>query len=235
MKFSDLQRYFSSARINRYLAAVSNSKTRAAKLYKANLLVSQAFHPLLGVVEVVLRNRLNDVLTSHFMDQDWIVNQKAGFMSDISLTYLDKRTGRQVVNDFLKSEITRAENRLKRIGVPLTSGKIIAEQTFGFWTELFEVYHYRLLKGVPIKIFQSLPSGYGRKEIHAELESIRRFRNRINHNEPVCFKANTIDLSEARAAYSAIQDILRRVDPVLLRYTHSLDKVQKAIDRAAKV
>jgi hypothetical protein len=38
----------------------------------------------------------------------------------------------------------------------VTSGKIIAEQTLGFWTDLFEVHHYRLLKGKPIQIFNLL-------------------------------------------------------------------------------
>jgi hypothetical protein len=76
MKFRDFKRFFSEARVNRYLIATSNSNSKAVKLYKANLKVSQAFHPLLGVFEVVLRNRLNDILTSHFMDSNWIINQK---------------------------------------------------------------------------------------------------------------------------------------------------------------
>lgn len=64
MKFRDFRQYFSAARINRYLLATGNSTGRAAKLYKANLKTSQAFHPLLGVFEVIFRNRLNDILTA---------------------------------------------------------------------------------------------------------------------------------------------------------------------------
>lgn len=93
MNFRDFRQYFSAARTSRYLHATGNSTSKAVKLYKANLKISQAFHPLLGVFEVVFRNRLNDILTSHFTDADWIINQKTGFMSDHSLRYIYKRTG----------------------------------------------------------------------------------------------------------------------------------------------
>lgn len=161
MKFSDFTQYFSAARVNRYLIATGNSKGKTVRLYKINLKTSQAFHPLLGIFEVILRNRLNDILTSHFSDPDWIINQKAGFMSDSSLRYTYKRTGNLKSNDFLKREINKAEKRLKKSNTPIASGKIIAEHTLGFWTDLFEVHHYRLLKGKPIQIFHSLPAGHG--------------------------------------------------------------------------
>ena len=75
-------------------------------------------------------------------------------------------------NDFLKSEIQKIEKRLRKNGTPITSGKVTAEQILGFWTDLFEVHHYKLLKGKPIKIFVSLSSGFGRKEVNDELEKV---------------------------------------------------------------
>ncbi|MBL7904938.1 MAG: hypothetical protein JNL22_07940 [Bacteroidales bacterium] len=125
MKYKDFRQYFSAARIDRYLIATAYSKRKAIRLYKANLKTSQAFHPLLGVFEVVLRNRLNDILISHFSDPDWIINQKTGFMSDPSLRFTYKRTGRQKINDFLKREIHKAEKRLRKTHAPITSGKSI--------------------------------------------------------------------------------------------------------------
>ena len=85
MKFTDFRQLFSSARINRYLVATNNSKTKTVKLYKANIKITQTFNPLMGVLEVVLRNRINDTLTVHFTDPDWIINQKTGFMVHPSL------------------------------------------------------------------------------------------------------------------------------------------------------
>ena len=100
MRFRDFELYFSASRVNRYLTATGNSAEKAVKLYKANLKVSQAFHPLLGIFEVVLRNRLNDTLTSYFNDPNWIINQKTGFMSDPTLQFTYKRTGQVKINDF---------------------------------------------------------------------------------------------------------------------------------------
>lgn len=235
MKFNDFRQYFSAARVNRYLLAADNNKSRAVKLYKANLKTSQAFHPLLGIFEVVLRNRLNDILAAHFADPDWIINQKTGFMSDPSLRFIYKRTGKQKTNDYLKREINKAEKRLQKTRTTITSGKIIAEQTLGFWTDLFEVHHYRLLKGKPIQIFNSLPAGYGRKEVNDELDKVRRFRNRMNHNEPICFDGNTIDFTDTLEVHQSIINVLTWIDPEIIKFISDIDQVKKTIVKAEKI
>jgi Abi-like protein len=235
MKFRDFRQYFSSARVNRYLTATANSSKRAVKLYKANLKVSQSFHPILGVLEVVLRNRINDILTSHFTDPDWIINQKTGFMVDPSLTYIHKRSGQQKTNDFLLREVKKAEKRLRNSGTPITSGKVIAEQTLGFWTDLFEAHNYRILRGKQIQIFNHLPTGHGRKEVNEELDKVRRFRNRINHNEPICFNGNNIDFSQALEVYQSIKNTLSWIDPELVKLINDIDKVNSSINKALRI
>jgi hypothetical protein len=235
MKFNDFRQYFSAARVNRYLLAADNNKSRAVKLYKANLKTSQAFHPLLGIFEVVLRNRLNDILAAHFADPDWIINQKTGFMSDPSLRFTYKRTGKQKTNDYLKREINKAEKRLQKTRTTITSGKIIAEQTLGFWTDLFEVHHYRLLKGKPIQIFNSLQAGYGRKEVNDELDKVRRFRNRLNHNEPICFDGSTIDFTDTLEVHQSIINVLTWIDPEIIKLISDIDQVKKTIVKAEKI
>jgi hypothetical protein len=235
VEFENFQTYFSSARVNRYLSATNNSKNRAISLYKANLMISQAFYPLIGILEVILRNRLNDILADYFTDSDWIINQKEGFMSDFTLSYTYKRTGARKLNDFLKSEIIRVENRLQKSGVLITSGKIIAEQTFGFWTNFFEVHHYRLLKGRPIKIFKYLPPNYGRKKIIDDLNKVRKFRNRIYHNEPICFDGEKINFLNTRDVYKSLKNLLQWIDPTIITLLKELDKVLETIEMAESI
>ncbi|GAA3930250.1 hypothetical protein GO495_07380 [Chitinophaga oryziterrae] len=91
MRFNKLSLYLSAQRIDRYLAATENNKHKAIRLYKANLKIAQAFHPLLGIMEVTLRNRINTILTNHFTDPNGIINQKSGFMSAPALTSIDRR------------------------------------------------------------------------------------------------------------------------------------------------
>lgn len=69
-------KYLSRPRYNRYLNATTNNKNRAKRLYNANIRLAQAMHPILTQLEVVLRNSLNLQLSSHFVDNDWIINQK---------------------------------------------------------------------------------------------------------------------------------------------------------------
>lgn len=235
MKFEKVRLYLSSQRIDGYLIATGNGKTRAVRLYKANLKIAQSFHPVLGALEVALRNRINVVIGSHFSDPDWIINQKTGFMIDPSLTHIDRRTGRRVVNDFLKSSVEKSERRFRRLRVPITTGKIIADQALGFWTDLFEVHHYRLLLGRPIQIFNHLPSGHGRSEVCDRLNKIRQFRNRINHNEPVCFNGVRVDFRYVETVYDAIVDILTWIDPELLKWIKDIDSVRTRIANAKTI
>lgn len=149
--------------------------------------------------------------------------------------YFNKRKGKSVTNNFLFKEVERAEKRLRNTGTTITTGKIIAEQTMAFWSDLFSVHHYKLLKGKPIQIFMSLPTNHGRKEVNDELDKIRRFRNRINNNEPICFNGILIDFTEALNVHQSILKILEWIDPEIVKFVKDLDRIKKVIDSARKI
>lgn len=235
MNFNEFVMCFSQPRVDRYHIATGGLEDKTIQLYKLNLNISKSFHPLIGVLEVALRNKLNETIANHFADSNWILNQRNGFMIDPSLTFTYKKTGRTKTNRFFLNEVNRAEKRLQKSGTSVTSGKIISEQTLGFWTDFFEVHHYKLLQGIPIKVFSSLPSGYGRKQVNDELNKVRRFRNRINHNEPICFSGNTLDFTETLAVYKSILTLLEWLDPKLLLFISDFDDVSKKINSATTI
>lgn len=117
-------KYLSRPRYNRYLSATGNDKNRAKRLYNGNIRLTQAIHPLLTQFEVVLRNSLNLQLIVYFGNTNWIITEKDGFMKNASL---------RQSNYFLRRSVTKAENRLNRRGIPVTGGKVISDQNFGFW------------------------------------------------------------------------------------------------------
>lgn len=235
MKFKLFVKYYSYSRVSKYHKATSRNKAKTMMLYNGNLKISQAFYPLLGVLEVILRNRIHREIAFMYCDKNWIINQKAGFMSDKSLTKTDKRTGKLITNDYLLKEVTSAEKKLKKRGAgSILAGQIIAEQTLGFWTCFFDPPYYKILKGVPTKVFKHLPPGYGRKDISNILFDIREFRNRIFHNEPICFVNNKIDFSYAKDIYASIINILTWIDPQIPISLHELDRVLKVIDDEEK-
>ena len=235
MNYKTFQLYFSNPRVNRYYYAANSSKRKTISLYKQNLLIAQAIHPVIGIFEVVLRNSIDAALCKHFQDENWIINQKDGFMSDSHLLFMGKQSQEFKRNDFLKREVIKAEQKLKLkyLKIPsiyVTPGNIIAEQSFSFWTNFFEAHHFKILKGKPIQIFRDLPQGIGRKEIFQKLNSIRQFRNRINHNEPICFVDNKFSYSEIQAIHQSIYELLRYIDDRLIDFLESIDNTEETLN-----
>jgi hypothetical protein len=218
MKIIIRNKYLSRQRFSRYLLAAGNNNNRARRLYAANIQLAQVFHPILSQFEVVFRNSLNTVLTTHFADPDWIINQKTGFMRHPSLASS---------HYFLKTSIQKSENSLTRKEMPITAGKIISDQTFGFWLAFFVPYNYALVAGQPIYVFPYKPASQNRASIHRKLEDIKNFRNRMNHCEPLCFSANHIDCTPALNIRWTLYELISWMEPELISYFQSIDSVFK--------
>ena len=224
--YTEIEKHFSAQRLNKYRFPSNNNKTKTLKLYKANLLVSRSFYPLLSVFEIVTRNSIYNVLASYFNDTDWIINQQNGFMSDNSL-----RRG----SFYLRTEVARCIQKLTQNQSTITSGKVIAEQTFGFWTSLLEPYHFRLIRGKTLDAFPNRLRGYGRSDVLKSLKKIQKFRNRIYHNEPICFVNNQIDFSQALEIHQEILEVIAWIDTTIINWTKDLDDVLKEIQQAQQI
>ncbi|MEQ9378199.1 MAG: hypothetical protein RIG68_23615 [Imperialibacter sp.] len=220
MDYNKLEYFTSQPRMQRFLAAVGNSKTKAQRLYKINLRVSQAFYPILNLFEIFLRNSINNQISSHFANPNWVISEKHGFMSDNSLT---------PSQFYLKNSITKAERTIKRKGGTISSGKVIAEQSFGFWTSLFEPHHYRLIGGVVIHCFSNKPNSINRSHISQKLNRIREFRNRVYHNEPICFTGNMVDFDGAKHIRDEVFEMLKWIDTDLATYVEQFDALDSKI------
>lgn len=221
MNYRKFIRFYSYQRINKYFRAVGKNKQRAMELYQANLELAQAFHPLLGSFEVILRNQLHYALAAHFNDKEWIINQKNGFMQD-------RRLGSKY---WMKGEVTKAEKKLTDNGIAITHGRIIAEQNLGFWNSMFEKKPYAVLSGIPLSIFKNKPANIDRTDINKRIIEIREFRNRINHNEPICFVNGRKNLSYASEMHDKIMELLNWIDEDL---PDSLSTIDKVVDTIAK-
>lgn len=203
------------------MQATSNSKTRAQKLYRINLRVSQSFYPILNLFEIFLRNSINHNISSYFTNPNWVITEKHGFMSDPSLNRSRYK---------MRSSVQYAERIIRQRGATITAGKVIAEQTFGFWTSLFDTHHYRLIGGCVIHCFPNKPLQANRNVINQTLHRIREFRNRIYHNEPVCFNSNNqIDFNEAVDIKNSIYDLLEWMDSDLVDYVEYFDNIDSKI------
>ena len=112
----------------------------------------------------------------------------------------------------------------------VTAGRVIAELNLGFWNSLYETHHYALLQGVPCTIFRGLPTGYGRKEINTIIQNIRIMRNRVSHNEPLCFDSRQFDMTYVKQMYVLISDFFTWINPNII-----LDNVQAEIAKTEAI
>jgi hypothetical protein len=166
-----LEKIFSVERVYKYFDAYPQNETKAILHYQCNIEISEAFYPCLSTCEVALRNAINRELTNKFKTREWYFH----FPTTFGLSKL--------MNDIVK-----AQNQIAGRKETVTPPKVIAELTLGFWVTLFNIEFEMVLWKDLRKAFPFMPKNIRqRKNVSAPLNNIRKFRNRIFHNEPVCW------------------------------------------------
>jgi len=206
--------------MERFLGACGGSQQKALELYRYNLAISKAFYPVLNLFELFLRNNVNTVMTDYFGDSEWVIKQKTGFMNDPRLSS---------TRFFLRESVLKAEPRLKRRGLELTSQNILPELAFGFWCSLFEHVYNPFLKGSVMRCFSRRPAYADRESVARTLIEIRDFRNKIYHNEPICLNSRGLSLCRAERVHSGITRLLEWMDGELREYVQYHDEVLERI------
>jgi len=204
MNYDKLNYYLSNSRFGRFVGASGGNEQLGWQAYALNLRVSRTFYPRLHLFEVFLRNAIHRKLATHFSDPDWILNEVRDFMADPSLG---------ASKYFLRTETERAIQRTRKSGS--TTGKVIAELNFGYWTALFLPHHYQLLKGCILGCFPCKPTHINRRDISVRLDAVRDFRNRVYHNEPICFVHHVLDYKPAQEIETLIEQLCDWMDPDL--------------------
>lgn len=190
MNYSEYEKAFSQARLNKYLVACGGNTSKALTLYRHNVKLCQKFYGILNIFEVVLRNAINTHYQSIFNDTNWVENQI--------------QPGGMIENAPQKDEVLRIIATLRRSG-RYTNDRIVSSVSFGFWTHLFTRQPFRLGGQNLLRIFPNRAAGLGQRAVFNELQEIKTFRNRIAHHEAICFDDNgNIDLSRTQSKYALI-------------------------------
>ncbi|MBA4607741.1 hypothetical protein H1W00_04555 [Aeromicrobium sp. Marseille-Q0843] len=170
-------------RLSSYLA-VTPDLGEAIRLYEWNVEASASLMATTGMVEVIVRNALDERLA------EWAAARGKGPWFD--LAPLDQRGRRDIVK--------ARERASKRGREPVVHGKVVAELSFGFWRYLVaRRYHASLW--VPA-LHRAFPQGHAdlrerRRQVEDRLTSLTIVRNRAAHHEPI-HRRNL--LSDLRAA-----------------------------------
>lgn len=120
-----LEKHCSTERLGRYLSKAAEDKVAAEFLYAANHRLSESLFPMLSILEVSLRNCVNDSLREKYSRSDWW----------ISLT--DEHFFRPSLE-----KIARAKKKIYMRGkapseARVKADQVVAEVSFNFWSDLF--------------------------------------------------------------------------------------------------
>ena len=163
----NIAKRLSSERMSSYLVASSGNLSKALELYKWNIALSGALFEAIAIVEVVVRNEIDNNLHSWAkpFGKDWM---------DIV-----------PVDDKATTDIARARSRNTR---DLSHGKVLAELNFGFWRYLVAIRYLHTI-WIPIMndAFPNLKGhpGERREKVERAIERLWFLRNRIGHHEPI--------------------------------------------------
>ena len=207
MTETQLKYFLSSPRFNVYFATTNNDFDKAYKLYRSNIELSEAFYPILSVLEISLRNSINETLKIYFNDPYW-------FKNSLPIEFLP----------FVSEAIKKLTAQRKII----TADRIIAELNFGFWNRLFNRNYTELLWKPLRLIFKNTPKQLRRRDTIADsLYRVRTLRNRIYHYEPI-FR----NLHDIEKQYNDMIIFLTWLDKDLPNLLSDLDRFSNTLEKA---
>ncbi|MBC7196332.1 MAG: Abi family protein [Deferribacterales bacterium] len=211
---TSIRTYLSNDRLTPYEKIL---KTKDDKIilshYIWNIKLSECFYPLLQILEISLRNSINNAIIDYFGFDDWY-EDKYGILEKNELVLVSKA----------KDEITKRTE-------DLTKGKIIAELNFGFWTSLFNKrYDVKLWHKIIKKVFPDLlRKNRNRKYLSRKLNEIRKLRNRIFHHEPIW---NNVGLKEI---HDDIVEVIGGIDTHIKKMVILLDNFDHIYDKQFQI
>ena len=185
MKYEEYEKALSVPRIGKYKIACNGDKNKALILYRYNIKLCQKFYGILGVLEVVLRNAINEHYKTILYDNNWLITQAHnGFLVNYQETIFKERD--KLIHNY-----------------KYTHDKLVASLSFGVWTFLFSRNCYKNSGKTLLQILPKKTHGLSLKDIYADLDKIRAFRNRIAHHEPLCFdSSDKVNVAYAREIYT---------------------------------
>lgn len=165
------EKILSPDRLSPYYHLYPTNPEGAILHYQYNLALSESMYTSLSIFEVALRNALSRELRKMTSRDDWY-------------TVFPSIPGLRPLNKYITQAIRHITSRHENV----TPSKVIAELTLGFWVSLLNSEFERVLWKDLRRAFPFMPKQLRqRKNVAAPLNRIRTLRNRVFHNEPICW------------------------------------------------
>jgi hypothetical protein len=199
MKVSDLENLLSEKRLATYYGIFPSDKQKAIQYYQLNTQISESLYPLLSNFEVVLRNSIHNSFKVHYKTDDWYALIKYPELED---------------------QIRIAKGKILASQIHITTDKLVAELTLGFWTSLLNKQYAKDFWKPMMYAFPLINNQLKhRDKIAFKLNQIRKFRNRIFHYEPVCNNLKALSIN-----HSNILEVLQWINADIVTWTKQIDR-----------
>ena len=215
MDKQSIEKIISKERLEPYIKRHKNDFEKAIAHYKANIEISESFYPMLSILEIALRNNFDFQLKRKFNDDNWFENPE--FIKIVSRFQIDR--------------VSEARSNILREKKTITTGKIISELSFGFWTSLLDSKFERTLwKNIRLA-FPNCPKNIRkRKTMSSKFNGIRKLRNRIFHHEPV-----TWNIAALTNYKNEMIEGIDWLDKDLLEWTKELFRFEEILKKRKKL
>lgn len=171
--------HFGAARLKHYLTECGGDQDQAKLLYEWNSDISAAFWESLGHLEVGLRNAIDRQMNARHAAKGrtghWIFDEVRELGRDAG-----RGTRRHA---YPYADIDTAISRVRKNRMPMDSGQVISEISFGFWHQMVSKSQMFLWPDLAA----AFPSMKGRNQtlVSTKVGALRDLRNRIGHHHRI--------------------------------------------------
>lgn len=193
---------------------------------RAEVIHSNDFHQLIGKIKNT-RKGINSKIEKNIRNY-----LKRKYRSDKEYKKLDDDQKERKINSEL--------NHIKYVeGIRIKKHVLVSKMDLGFWTTFFEPGLHGFLKGELTQIFNTdklettsqevLETK--RSKIMKQLDGIRKFRNRISHNEPIIFSGQKYDPTLPKQTKEDIMQILRGLNQNLQIFSEDIYTINTQLQK----
>lgn len=163
----DIEQALSLERFSTYLAWSGNDHAKAVHLYTLNTLLSESLYTPLQTFEIALRNRIHTAMSEAHNEEWFHIN---------GVIQIERQ----------RDQLADALVELKEKKKSITSGAVVAELSFSFWTSMIGKPYENLWQQTLHQIAKKPDDkGVSRKNFAKPVGQIRLLRNRVAHHEPI--------------------------------------------------
>lgn len=195
--YESLKHFVSVERLKAYEEKLATNDHKVIfQHYLWNIELSKSLYPLLQNIEVALRNAIHKAILDHYSIQIEEYHQLRKRVNPFAdSNHYDGEAWfelPELLDHSEKNKVKSTIHYLKKKKSPVTTGKIIAELNFNFWSKLFDSKYEQILWRKIIKqVFPHAPSHERtRKSLSLHFNRFTDLRNRIFHHEPIYYKEN---------------------------------------------